>query len=44
MIILRNVYDTKKAEQEEKNKKETVPKPQAGMRRGRKHARRPRKH
>jgi hypothetical protein len=44
MIILKNIYDTKKAEQEEKNKKESVPSAATGMRRPRKHAKRPRKH
>jgi hypothetical protein len=43
MIILRGIYETKKAEAEEKEKKETVPMP--GIKRPRKaHARRPRKH
>jgi hypothetical protein len=43
MITLRNIYDTKKAEEDEKNKKESVPKADHVPRMGRKHARRPRK-
>jgi hypothetical protein len=49
MIILRNTYDIKKAEAEEKRQKETVPKAKAGdphhVRKGKKHVRKPmRKH
>jgi hypothetical protein len=49
MIMLRNTYEIKKAEQEEKNQKETVPRPErpsgGRVRQPKKHVRKPvRKH
>jgi hypothetical protein len=49
MIMLRNTYEIKKAEQEEKNQKETVPKASSGdphhVRKGKRHVKKPvRKH